>query len=75
MYFGEATTQEITDQAVAEVEEAIKAVEDTTINIGEKINTDQFDAFFGIAEEKTEQEEAPEKTQETAEETAEDKAE
>ena len=60
MYFGEVDTQEITDEAVAEVEEAVVAVEDTTINIGEKINSDQFDAFFGIAEESAEAETAEE---------------
>ncbi len=54
MYFGDVDTQEITNEAVAEVEEAIVAVEDTTINIEDKINSDQFDAFFGIAEESDE---------------------
>ena len=51
MYFGEVETQEITNDAVAEVEEAVVTAEDTSINIGDKINSDQFDAFFGIADE------------------------
>ncbi|MBQ7386453.1 MAG: asparagine synthase (glutamine-hydrolyzing) [Ruminococcus sp.] len=74
MYFGEVDTQEITDNAVAQVEEKITLVEDTTINIGEKLNTDQFDAFFGIAEEKSEEEPQAE-VQEIPETVTEDKAE
>ena len=65
MYFGEATAEEITDDAVAEVKDAVALVEDTAINIGEKLNSDEFDAFFGIAdEESTKEETASENTEE-----------
>lgn len=55
MYFGEVDTQEIADDAVAEAQEAVITAEDTTINIGEKLNTDEFDAFFGMTEESKEE--------------------
>ena len=67
MYFGEVDNQEITDEAVAEVQQAIDSVEETSTNIGEMINTDEFDAFFGMAgeasEENTESAESTENTE------------
>lgn len=51
MYFGEIDTREIADDAAAEINQVNEGDKDTSVNIGEMINTDEFDAFFGIAEE------------------------
>lgn len=53
MYFGEVDTREIADDAAAEINQVSERDKETSVNIGEMINTDEFDAFFGIAEEES----------------------